>query len=148
MPQLKSIRRVLLRIAESLELPPNPLDYLTELLGGESKVAEMTGRKGLLVKEDDGKVRWQQRGGEVCLQSAKLGGWGLRQALSVGTREASQPLSCIFGRAEATAYMSAHLLRSCLAPCRQQTESGCKLVISSCHALSYTALANSWSCRC
>lgn len=65
-PVLNRIRNMLLTVAQSLELPANPLDQLTDLMGGPDMVAEMTGRKGQLVLDDsNGGVKYQQRGQEV-----------------------------------------------------------------------------------
>uniref|UniRef100_A0A4W3J911 Protein strawberry notch homolog 1 n=1 Tax=Callorhinchus milii TaxID=7868 RepID=A0A4W3J911_CALMI len=47
------------RLAE--DLPPNTLDELIDELGGPDNVAEMTGRKGRVVSNDDGSISYESR---------------------------------------------------------------------------------------
>ncbi|XP_062012152.1 protein FORGETTER 1 [Rosa rugosa] len=52
----------ILGIIRSLDLPNNPLDDIIDQLGGPDKVAEMTGRRGMLVRASNGKgVTYQAR---------------------------------------------------------------------------------------
>lgn len=61
-PQLRAIRKMLLRAIEAMELPPNPLDALVDQLGGEAAVAEMTGRRGYMKRDTDSdRVTYQER---------------------------------------------------------------------------------------
>ncbi|XP_076040208.1 protein strawberry notch isoform X2 [Oratosquilla oratoria] len=43
------------------KLPPNTLDQLIDELGGPENVAEMTGRKGRVVQNDDGSIAYESR---------------------------------------------------------------------------------------
>ena len=62
-PQLVRMRGWLLRLASAMELPPNPLDHLVSLLGGEAQVAELTGRKSFVAMDaDTNKAVFRQRG--------------------------------------------------------------------------------------
>lgn len=52
----------ILEIIRSLDLPNNPLDDIIDQLGGPDKVAEITGRRGMLVRASNGKgVTYQTR---------------------------------------------------------------------------------------
>ncbi|KAF8036651.1 hypothetical protein BT93_C2393 [Corymbia citriodora subsp. variegata] len=52
----------ILEIIRTLDLPNNPLDDIIDQLGGPDKVAEMTGRRGMLVRASSGKgVTYQAR---------------------------------------------------------------------------------------
>jgi hypothetical protein len=51
--RLLNLKQIFLQGAQNLALPPTPLDDLINQLGGERSVAEMTGRKGRLVWDDN-----------------------------------------------------------------------------------------------
>uniref|UniRef100_A0A8C2AN42 Protein strawberry notch homolog 1 n=1 Tax=Cyprinus carpio TaxID=7962 RepID=A0A8C2AN42_CYPCA len=57
------MKRDLLEKLEQLaeDLPPNTLDELIDELGGPDNVAEMTGRKGRVVSNDDGTISYESR---------------------------------------------------------------------------------------
>ncbi|XP_077353023.1 protein strawberry notch homolog 1 isoform X3 [Festucalex cinctus] len=59
----QKMKRDLLDKLEELaeELPPNTLDELIDELGGPENVAEMTGRKGRVVSNDDGTITYESR---------------------------------------------------------------------------------------
>ncbi|XP_028681257.1 protein strawberry notch homolog 1 [Erpetoichthys calabaricus] len=59
----QQMKRELLEVLEKLsgDLPPNTLDELIDDLGGPDNVAEMTGRKGRVVSNDDGSISYESR---------------------------------------------------------------------------------------
>ncbi|KAK2818636.1 hypothetical protein Q5P01_024197 [Channa striata] len=61
--QAQKMKRTLLDKLEELaeQLPPNTLDELIDELGGPENVAEMTGRKGRVVSNDDGSITYESR---------------------------------------------------------------------------------------
>lgn len=58
-----SMKEELLTKIERLgdRLPPNTLDQLIDELGGPENVAEMTGRKGRVVQNEDGSIQYESR---------------------------------------------------------------------------------------
>lgn len=59
----QKMKKDLLEDLEDLaeDLPPNTLDELIDELGGPENVAEMTGRKGRVVSNDDGSITYESR---------------------------------------------------------------------------------------
>lgn len=57
------MKEVLMKKIEKLSdnLPPNTLDQLIDELGGPENVAEMTGRKGRVVQNEDGSIQYESR---------------------------------------------------------------------------------------
>ncbi|CAN6236195.1 unnamed protein product [Urochloa humidicola] len=64
----------ILDIIRSLDLPNNPLDDIIDQLGGPDNVAEITGRRGMLIRASDGKgVVYQARNAkEVSMEMINM----------------------------------------------------------------------------
>jgi hypothetical protein len=77
-------------VVARLQLPPNPLDDLVERLGGEAEVAEMTGRKGQLLKRADGSVSYRVS----TLHQSSIAAPAAAPAMSDGDGHLS-PAACI-----------------------------------------------------
>ncbi|XP_055389507.1 protein strawberry notch isoform X2 [Condylostylus longicornis] len=70
-----SMKEELLQKIEKIgeRLPPNTLDQLIDELGGPENVAEMTGRKGRVVQNDDGSIQYESRSeSDVPLETLNL----------------------------------------------------------------------------
>ncbi len=73
--QCNDMQNLLLRHIEKLGryLPPSSLDELIEKLGGPSRVAEMTGRRGRMVTDDHGRVLYEsRREGDIAMEVINL----------------------------------------------------------------------------
>jgi C-terminal domain on Strawberry notch homologue len=55
------MQKALLERVAAMQLPPNFLDELVDRLGGPSRVAEMTGRRGRIVRDPGGRGVFQLR---------------------------------------------------------------------------------------
>lgn len=64
---LEKCKKLILDLLDDgiLELPPNPLDHLIDMLGGPQCVAEMTGRTKQFVRLDDGSLQYVRRRADV-----------------------------------------------------------------------------------
>eukprot|EP00873_Tetraselmis_striata_P036348 jgi/Tetstr1/456612/TSEL_043315.t1 len=71
-PEIGAICKQLLQVADMLDLPPNPLDQITAECGGADNVAEMTGRKMHLAREEDGTMTFKRRVQEVSQHQINL----------------------------------------------------------------------------
>ena len=66
-------KQMLLGFAEQIVLPNSPLDELIDRLGGAGAVAEMTGRKGRIVRRDSSdKPQYESRGSEASKEMESL----------------------------------------------------------------------------
>jgi hypothetical protein len=63
----------LLQRAQQLDLPKNPLDDLIDRLGGPGAVAEMTGRKARLLRQEIGTYAYVKRAEEAETSADKVG---------------------------------------------------------------------------
>ena len=71
--QLRRVQRGLYSRLHKLRMPNNPLDDLIQQLGGPTVVAELTGRKGRLVRDASGRTVYAKRNdGEVDAKGRKV----------------------------------------------------------------------------
>lgn len=70
-PQLQRIKKMLLRLLKTLELPPNPLDEMIDKMGGIDHVAELTGRQGGLCRDGD-KFKYRARNQEEAQKMVNM----------------------------------------------------------------------------
>ena len=108
-----------------LGLPANPLDSLIDLLGGPDQVAEMTGRKARLVRQQGGLtgVKWEARNASGVAASATLDlinvherqmFLNLEKRIAIISEAASAGISLHADRSEPSA--AGHLAFVCLVP--------------------------------